>query len=429
MLTRRGILFFVFTIVLTLWAYSQHQQRFPRPEFETGYEQPDATTPEPRSGAVELIDVLVLTLALGGGAWLALKKRSRKGILWLSIFSLAYFGFFREGCICSVGSLQNIALSLFDPGYAVSLNVLAFFVIPLVFALFFGRIFCGSVCPLGVIQDLVVLKPVKLPHGVQTVLGLLPFIYLGFAVLFAATGTDFIICRYDPFVGIFRLGAPFHMIILGVLFLLIGMFVSRPYCRFLCPYGVLLGWMSRFSRRHLTITPAECIECKLCADSCPFDAIEAPTGDLSAERTSKNRNRFIVYAILIPVMAFATGFLLNRAHPYLAKANSTVYLADLLVTQPEMQFNTENLDISTFMASGKSLSTLTEEADAIRHSFAAGSWYLGIFLGLVFGFTLLNQVIYRRREGYTPHKGDCVSCGRCFDYCPVQKHAENTNHE
>jgi ferredoxin len=94
-----------------------------------------------------------------------------------------------------------------------------------------------------------------------------------------------------------------------------------------------------------------------------------------------------------------------------------------------MQFNTENLDISTFMASGKSLATLTEEADAIRHSFAAGSWYLGIFLGLVFGFTLLNQVIYRRREGYTPHKGDCVSCGRCFDYCPVQKHAENTNHE
>ncbi len=424
MLKERGFIILFFLMMTAFMGYSQHQQRFPRPEFETGYEQPDATKPEPRTAAVELIDVLVLTLALSGGTWLALRRRSRKGILWLSIISLAYFGFFREGCICSVGSLQNIALSLFDESYAVSLNVLAFFVIPLVFALFFGRIFCGSVCPLGVIQDLVVLKPVKLPHGVQTALGLFPYIYLGFAVLFAATGTDFIICRYDPFVGIFRLGAPFHMVMLGVIFLLLGMFVARPYCRFVCPYGVLLGWMSRFSRRHLTITPAECIECKLCADSCPFDAIEPPTGDLSARRTSENRRRYILFALLIPAFALATGFLLNQAHPFIARANSTVYLADLLVAHPEMQHNTENIDISTFMASGKSLATLADDADTIRASFASGTWALGVFLGLVFGFTLLKQVTFRRRVGYTPHKGDCVSCGRCFDYCPVQHHSE-----
>ena len=138
-----------------------------------------------------------------------------------------------------------------------------FFVLPLLSTLFYGRTFCAGVCPLGAIQDLVIVKPISLPKWLNKTLGLIPYVYLSLAVLFAATGTDFIICRYDPFVGIFRMDAKFLMIVLGVAFLLMGMFVGRPYCRFLCPYGVLLSWMSRFSKKHLTITPSECIQCKL----------------------------------------------------------------------------------------------------------------------------------------------------------------------
>ena len=38
---------------------------------------------------------------------------------------------------------------------AVPLAVVAFFALPLVFALFFGRTFCAAVCPLGAVQELV----------------------------------------------------------------------------------------------------------------------------------------------------------------------------------------------------------------------------------------------------------------------------------
>ncbi|MHC5086583.1 MAG: 4Fe-4S binding protein, partial [Planctomycetota bacterium] len=40
---------------------------------------------------------------------------------------------------------------------------MVFFFSPLVFTLFFGRSFCAAVCPLGVIQDLVLLRPLKVP--------------------------------------------------------------------------------------------------------------------------------------------------------------------------------------------------------------------------------------------------------------------------
>ena len=396
------------------------QQRFPKPEFETEYTQPSPVTPEPRSISLEYFDVLILVTVLILTTWFILKARSRRGILWLSVFTMVYFGFYRNGCICPIGSIQNVTLSFTDPEYTISLIVLAFFLIPLIFTLFFGRTFCAAGCPLGAIQDLVIIKPLSIPSWLRKTLGIIPYIYLGLAVLYAATGTDFIICRYDPFVGIFRMDAPFHMVILGISFLLMGMFIARPYCRFLCPYGVLLNWMSRFSKWHLSITPSECIQCRLCTTSCPFDVIEEPTKEEIRLGSGKYLRRFMLYAALIPLWIIVGGYTVSRASVILARANQDVYLAELLIAHPELREDPDNIDIQIFLASGKSMNTLIDEVKVIQKNFRIGSWILGSFLGLVVGAKLMHQVIFRRRKDFEPHRGDCFSCGRCMDYCPVQ---------
>jgi NosR/NirI family transcriptional regulator, nitrous oxide reductase regulator len=404
-----------------LFFHVNAQQRFPKPEFENGYEQPSPTTPEPRSTAMEFFDVFVLLAALSLASWLAIKKRSRRGILWLSIFTLLYFGFYREGCICPIGAIQNVTLAFFDPLYKVSLTVLLFFLLPLVFTLFFGRTFCAAACPLGAIQDLIFFRPISVPEWLRKTLGFIPYLYLGFAILFAATKTEFIICRYDPFVGIFRMDAPFLMVVIGGALLLLGLFFSRPYCRVFCPYGVLLSWMSRFSKHHLSITPAECISCKLCENSCPFDAIEIPVDEKvrSSKTVKTNLKKFTLYALLIPVWIFIGGYAISSAHVFISKANPNVYLAELLIAHPELKADKENLDIQAFLESGKSFDQLVEEAEIIRGKFRTGGWYLGAFLGLVIGLMIMNQFVLRKKEDYVPHKGDCFSCGRCMDYCPI----------
>ena len=415
-----GWILATFFLLVTSTTHAQ-QQRFPKPEFETGYEQPDTTIPEPRSLALEFVDVTILIGVMALAAWLVFRRRSRKGLLWLSLFSLAYFGFYREGCICSIGSIQNIALSFTDPNYSVSLPTLAFFILPLLAALFFGRLFCGSACPLGIIQDVVIIKPIELPRWVQQSLGLFPYIYLGLAILYAATGTDFIICRFDPFVGIFRLSGEFHLIVLGIAFLLTSLFVGRPYCRFVCPYGVLLGWVSRFSWKHLSISPSKCIQCKLCTNSCPFDAIDFPSEEKNKLATQANRRKVLVSILLVPVWMLVFGFLVSQSHLFLAKANSTVHLAELLITQPELISESDNLDIETFRSSGKTIDELVAEAKDIKQQFYIGSWWLGLFLGLVIGIKLLNHFRFRKQEEYQANKTDCLSCGRCMDYCPVKE--------
>jgi ferredoxin len=217
------------------------------------------------------------------------------------------------------------------------------------------------------------------------------------------------------------------MIFLGITFLFLGMFYARPYCRIFCPYGVLLGWMSRFSRWHLSITPSECIKCKLCEDSCPFDAIDIPVDQSyrTPEVSRKNLRRFILYVALIPVLTVLGGWIGAKSHIYLSRVHNDVYLAELMISRPELREDEENLDIQAFLESGDTFEELVEKAAVIRGRFRKGSMLMGGFVGLALGITLMNQVVFRRRDDYEPHRGDCFSCGRCMDYCPVEHHGTN----
>lgn len=250
-----------------------------------GYVTPPVQWHPPRATWLNITDAGLLLAGLGISAWLGLARRSRTGIVVLAIACAVYFGFYRKGCVCPIGAIQNVAVALTDPNYAVSYVVVLFFFAPLVLALLFGRIFCGGVCPFGAIQELVVLRPVQVPRRLDKALGLLKYVYLGLAIWFAvlpAAERDFIICRFDPFVGFFRRTGPAYMLIIGGALLVLGMFIGRPYCRYLCPYGGLLAQLARFSWKGVTITPDKELDCGLCAESCPYGAIEK----MRAVRTS-----------------------------------------------------------------------------------------------------------------------------------------------
>ncbi|MBK7712040.1 MAG: hypothetical protein IPJ37_14540 [Bacteroidales bacterium] len=127
---KKALPYIIFVLLICWHAVMYAQDRFPRPEFESGYVYATNQMPSQRSQGWEYFDVAVLTAALAVTTWLALKRRSRQGLIWMSVFSLAYFGSYRQGCICSVGSVQNVSLALFNDIYTIPLSALLFFLIP-----------------------------------------------------------------------------------------------------------------------------------------------------------------------------------------------------------------------------------------------------------------------------------------------------------
>jgi NosR/NirI family nitrous oxide reductase transcriptional regulator len=398
-------------------------QRFPPPEFESGYQFPDANAPEnvhplPRKGIYQYVDSAVLLFALSLASYLILRKRSRRAVFVLTVFSVLYFGFWRKGCICPIGAIQNVTLTIFDPGYAIPFVAAVFFLLPLVFTLLFGRTFCAAVCPLGAVQDLVLMRPISVTVWLENALRVFAYLYLGSAILFAATGSAFIICRYDPFVAFFRLSGNANILVLGLCFLIVGMFVGRPYCRFFCPYGVILRQLSRLSMWRVTITPDQCVKCRLCEDSCPFGAIRKPTVPWPSAQHSRSKKRLALLILLLPVLVFVCGWAGSAVKSGASRMHATVRLAERVYLEDTGRVKGTTDASSAFRATGREVADLRREASEIRNRFGLGGWLLGGFVGLVVGLKLIGVSVWRRRTDYQPDSAGCLACGRCFEYCP-----------
>jgi len=395
-------------------------ERFPPPEFvDTNHQIPHETQPPPRATVLEYLDIAALALALVLAWWFAMALRSRGAMLALTVAAVLYFGFYREGCVCAIGAIQNVALAAGPGGYALPLFVAAIFLMPLIAALLVGRVFCAGVCPLGAIQDLVLIHGVRVPAPLARGLGLLAYAYLGLAVLVAATGSDFLICRYDPFVGIFRLSGSPAMIVTGICLLVLATFIGRPYCRFLCPLGVLLGWCSRLSARRVRITPDKCVRCKLCEDACPFGAILPANVDQPRGRRS-GRTALAATLALGPVLVIGGVVGGWAAASVLARLHADVRLSEQIQARQAGADVEHTPEIKAFEAAGGRAETLAAEADDIRGQFAVGSPILGGFLGLMVAARLIGPLRRRTRTDYEADPATCVACARCYTFCPVQ---------
>ncbi|MBL9127980.1 MAG: 4Fe-4S binding protein [Verrucomicrobiales bacterium] len=398
--------------------------RFPPPDFESGYAMPETTYPAARAQGWEWFDAIVLLGVLATASFLVYGKRSRSGVAGLSAFSLLYFGFYREGCVCAIGSVQNVALATFGSGYALPVAVGVFFAAPLVAALFLGRTFCAAVCPHGALQDWVLIRPVKVPRWLESGLGVLPFVYLGAGVTFAATGAAFVICRFDPFVPIFRMSGSTGMLLTGGALLALGMFVGRPYCRFLCPYGALLKVAAALSKWRVRITPDVCTQCRLCPDSCPFGIIREPDPGLSRPKeVASARRRIVVALVVFPVLAAAgaaAGWVFGgtaaRLHPTVALVED--YGRSLERGLPPNPTLAEKLALQRAERQSKEL---LPRAEDLRGRFRdAGLWF-GVWCGLVIGVKWISLGMARRRDEFQPDRTACFACARCFASCPQER--------
>ena len=196
--------------------------------------------------------------------------------------------------ICPFGGIETIVTFLtagvFVPHVHSSNLVLAVAVLALAFLA--RGAFCGWICPLGFLQDLVAgfsaFVQRHIPAAFRTMRALRrkaaplavldrPLRFLKYAVLvWAIWGTAvfgvMVFRDVDPWIAVLHIGQEsvgFGMAIL-VLTLVGALFVDRPWCRYACPLGAANGLVARFSPVRLERSAAACVDCNLCTRSCPM---------------------------------------------------------------------------------------------------------------------------------------------------------------
>jgi polyferredoxin len=148
------------------------------------------------------------------------------------------------------------------------------------------KAFCSWICPIGALSDTLAAvsrrlfrRKLRLPRVPDLPLRSLKYLLLAFfayAVFFqmgSAAVADFLDSPYNRVADVkmlyfFERLSPFGLGVLATLALL-SLLVPYFWCRYLCPYGALLGALSLLSPLKLTRHPPSCIDCGLCTKACP----------------------------------------------------------------------------------------------------------------------------------------------------------------
>jgi NosR/NirI family transcriptional regulator, nitrous oxide reductase regulator len=188
------------------------------------------------------------------------------------LLSVVIIGFYLGGCPEPVGTPFMLLIgnsSLFK----IALILL---IIPVGISLIWGRGFCGWICPLGAVQELIFSEKgfQNLPDKVDNNLKWLKYLVLAaFLYLSWSTGRN-IWAEYEPFKVLFNFEGTIPAIVILVITILLSIILERPFCRYICPFGAILTISSRFAPYKVRIDGNICKGCKSCSKNvCPVNAI------------------------------------------------------------------------------------------------------------------------------------------------------------
>ncbi|MBH87858.1 MAG: hypothetical protein CMJ12_01715 [Pelagibacterales bacterium] len=247
------------------------------------------------------LSLLLLTLIILSLALFKMDELVKRNFLWKSFrylfltWVLIWLGFYVGGQVTIISILTWVTAPFFNTSWDVLLSdpiLVSLMIFVLLSFVIWGRgVFCGWLCPFGVLQELSAkvaktLKVTQINISYNWHNRLWPIKYF---LLLGLVGTGFysmaslnIASEIEPFKTAIsmKFNREWYFVIYAVLLLSIGLFVERFFCRFLCPLGAFMALGGKLRIFKPLKRRQECgSPCQLCSNECPINAIK-PTGEI-----------------------------------------------------------------------------------------------------------------------------------------------------
>jgi len=187
--------------------------------------------------------------------------------------------------LCPFGGVVTIYQYATTGTFVQKIHESAFVLMIIGFALafLFGPVFCGWVCPLGTVQEWVAKLGKKffkrrynqfVPARLDHVLRYARYLVLAWVVYVTATSGTLIFSEYDPYFALFNFWttevAVGGLVILG-LTLTLSLYLERPWSKYACPYGAVLGLTNLFRVFKIKRAESTCKADGACSIMCPMN--------------------------------------------------------------------------------------------------------------------------------------------------------------
>jgi len=187
--------------------------------------------------------------------------------------------------ICPFGGVVSIYNLLTVGTYVQKIHSSALVLMGLVFllAVLLGPVFCGWVCPLGTLQEWIGKLGKKLfksrynhfvPKRLDGFMRYFRILVMLWVIYITVRTGQLVFTDVDPYYALFNFWTG-EVAIQALLILAItaigSLFVERPWCKYLCPYGALLGFTNTFKLFKLKRNENTCISCNQCNQTCPMN--------------------------------------------------------------------------------------------------------------------------------------------------------------
>lgn len=219
-----------------------------------------------------VIGILVATVAAG---ILVRYKPARNLRAIFLVSSIAILGFYKGGCPCPIQSIQYTILNLF--GHTYKWQTLVYFLALIPITYFLGRVYCGWICSLGALQEYMFFGSrfrVLQSERAQVIMRRIRIVALSALVIQLALTQQNLFKKIDPFAVIFNYTSysAIGWVLVGVL-VISSVLVHRPFCKTVCPVGLVLGWVSKLPGASNLQANHTCLSCSTCSQSCRINAI------------------------------------------------------------------------------------------------------------------------------------------------------------